>query len=1400
MEVSENEPTVLCVNDDAEQIELLEVQLRLAHYRVIRAFDGLEAFEVAKRKRPDLVISDVAMPRADGFELCCAIRADADLSTTPILLVSAMRKDTESAVEGLRAGADDYLEAPYSAMRLVALVTRLLERKRGVDALRVSEAKYRDIFNNATMGIYQSAPDGTFLNVNPTLARLLSHDSADELINRNIADIYHDKAEREHLIKTYEPVGSGGGLEIRWKKKDGALIWVYLNARAIKDERGRTQYFDGFVHDITERKGAEEALRKSEERYRGFVEHSSEAIWRFEVDEPISVEMTEDEQIEHFYAHGYLAECNDVMARMYGFSKADEMNGVRLGDMLPRSDSKNEEFLRAFARAGYRLEDSETREVDREGRTKYFLNNLVGIIQDGKVWQVWGTQRDITERKQAEQALRDSEERYRIVAETASDAIISIDESSTILFVNRAAEKIFGYAISEMAGRKLTMLMPEYLRHLHDTGVSRYAKTGHKNISWAAVELPGLHKDGREIPLELSFGEYSREGQRVFTGVIRDITERKRTEAERQVISEIIQGVSTTRNLDELLGLMHGAISRVLHAENCYVALHNKETALLEMEFFVDKYDEACPPQKLGKSRTSHVFRTGQPLLMTEEVFRRMAESGEVEQIGTAPASWLGVPLRTPSDVIGVLVVQSYEDENAYSARDLEFLSSVGGQVALAIERKRAEGVLHETNETLRALIKDSALAIVAIDTENHVTSWNPAAERIFGWSEEEVLGRPVPTLSTDMLKKTLRLLERVYNGEHLTGYEMTRRRKDGTPVEVSISFSLLRDSDGTARGTMAVLEDITERKMMDEALKEANQRAILEYERLLERIAALAQSLGTSRDLSTVYRALKDFSLASTPCDSMFVSLYDAARGHRTAEYVWSDNTEVDPASLSPMPMNASPHSRAVATGQIVIADDLRAAVAGRHVLKVSEQSDPRPPLSALIVPMAVMGRVIGAIELQSLETAAFRQEHATAMRMAANLAAVAIENVRLLDQEHEKEEQLRQSQKMQAVGKLAGGVAHDFNNLLVAINGYSDLTLRRLKENDPLRRNLEEIKKAGERAAALTRQLLAFSRKQVMQPKVLCLNDVVLDMDKMLRRVIGEDVELTTVLDPDLGYVKADPNMLEQVVLNLAVNSRDAMPDGGRLTVETSNVLLADDYASHHAGISPGAYVMLAVCDTGTGMDAGTQERIFEPFFTTKEVGKGTGLGLSTVYGVVKQSGGNVGVSSEVGHGTAFKVYLPRVDEGTKEIVQESDADSLPIGTEKILLVEDDALVRNVAREIISLQGYTVLEAATMAEAIRHCAENSDIALLLSDVVMPQINGKELSLRLTKLLPRMRVLFMSGYSETVVHNGVLDEGLNFIQKPFTPTSLVRKLREVLDGEGDDLPREEVLSKGGAH
>jgi PAS domain S-box-containing protein len=382
--------------------------------------------------------------------------------------------------------------------------------------------------------------------------------------------------------------------------------------------------------------------------------------------------------------------------------------------------------------------------------------------------------------------------------------------------------------------------------------------------------------------------------------------------------------------------------------------------------------------------------------------------------------------------------------------------------------------------------------------------------------------------------------------------------------------------------------------------------------------------------------------------------------------------------------------------------------------------------------------------------------------------------------------EEQLRQAQKMEAVGRLASGVAHDFNNLLTIIIGYSDLLLERVSARDGMRPPVEEIKKAADRAASVTRQLLAFSRKQVLQPHILDLNSLLTNVDKMLRRMIGKNIELVTPLPSGLGRVNADPGQIEQVIMNLAANARDAMPQGGQLTLEAANVELDSSYVSSHGSVSPGHYVMIAMSDTGIGMDAETQACIFQPFFTAKQQSKGMGLGLATVYGIVRQSEGHIWVYSEPGKGTTFKVYLPRIDQAVEVIAPTHvPVDEPTRGSETILLAEDEEAVCSLVRGVLESRGYDVLKTKGANEALEIGERHKEhIHLLLTDVVMPQMSGMELAEHLAPLHPETKVLYMSGYTDNaVVHLGLLDPGTIFLQKPFTPDALARKVREVLEG-----------------
>jgi two-component system cell cycle sensor histidine kinase/response regulator CckA len=623
-----------------------------------------------------------------------------------------------------------------------------------------------------------------------------------------------------------------------------------------------------------------------------------------------------------------------------------------------------------------------------------------------------------------------------------------------------------------------------------------------------------------------------------------------------------------------------------------------------------------------------------------------------------------------------------------------------------------------EARSQLAAIVESSEDAIIGKTLDGLIVTWNPAAERLYGWSAQEVRGRPVSLLAPpDRAEELAGVLERLRRGERVPPFETVGVRKDGQRLDVSLSISPIRDAAGRIVGASAIARDITERKRTEATLR---------------RDALL---LANVRDAVIV----ADLQGVVTYWNEGATRLF----GWQPAEVLGRRLTERFALGDGP-----------------AVADKLQAIMGGRDW--TGEWQGTRQDGSRVWVDARVSrltdptGQPVGVLGLAHDITGRKRLE-----------------------------EQYHQAQKMEAIGQLAGGVAHDFNNLLTVISGYSDLLFEQFPAEDPAREAVGEIRQAGERAASLTRQLLAFGRQQVLAPVVLDLNAVVIDMEKMLRRVIGEDVHLATALRPDLGRIKADPGQIEQVLLNLCVNARDAMPQGGRLTIETRNVDLDESYGQAHADVRLGPHVLLAVSDTGHGMTEAVQARIFEPFFTTKEVGRGTGLGLATVHGIVKQSGGHVAVYSEPGVGTTFKVYLPRVEE-------EEDRESRPArgparapgGQETVLLVEDEEAVRSLARRVLQASGYTVVEARDGGEALRVRSQHAGpIHLLVTDVVMPGMGGRQLAERLQALDPAMGVLYLSGYTDdAVVRHGILQEAVHFLQKPFSPATLARKVREVLD------------------
>jgi two-component system cell cycle sensor histidine kinase/response regulator CckA len=883
--------------------------------------------------------------------------------------------------------------------------------------------------------------------------------------------------------------------------------------------------------------------------------------------------------------------CNPAFETLFGYQQS-EILGVELDSLLAPGELMKEAMALTRRSTAGNVVREKAKRLRRNGSLVDVQILGVPISADGKLVGSFGMYEDITERRRAEQAQREAEERFRSLFENATEGIFQSTTDGRYLSVNPALARMCGFASpSEMISR------------VEDLGNEIYADPNVRTVFKHLIEKYGSVKDfeyevrrrdGAKIWIsENAHVVRNPDGEILsYEGTIEDITARKRAELERQVTFEIIHAVNVTDNLDDLLSLIHIALKKVLYAENCFIALYEPGTGMFHFPFFVDQFDQAPPPQRVGKSCTAHVYRTGQAMLIPQRTFDLLAEEGKVELVGTPSPSWLGVPLRTPAATIGVLVVQHYEDENAYTERDQEFLGSVGGQIALAIERKRSEEKVRESEARLRVLVEQLPAVLWTVDRGLRFTSALGAGFARLKIKPDELVGMSLLDYfeTADQTFLPIAAHRRAVAGEPMTFHVEWKSGSYACHVEP------LRDSDGQVSGAICMSLDITDRKQL---------------------------------------------------------------------------------------------------------------------------------------------------------------------------------------------EEQLRQAQKMEAVGRLAGGIAHDFNNLLMVIQGYSDLLVERLPDGDPLRRNAEQIQMASQRASSLTRQLLAFSRKQMLAPKILNVQSVVAEMEKILRRLIGEDVQLETSSAPDLGLIKADRSQIEQVILNLAVNARDAMPQGGRLTIETANVELDASYSHPPAVLSPGRYVMLAVTDNGCGMDAETQAHVFEPFFTTKEKGKGTGLGLATVYGVVKQSGGYVWVYSEPGRGTSFKIYLPRIEETAVPAGRDGKSETqIPErGSETILLVEDEKGVRELAREYLASSGYTVIEAEDGHTALELAAMHvGPIHLLLTDVVMPGISGRELAERVSQIRPGIKIIYMSGYTDqAVVHHGILRNDAVLLQKPFTLMTLAGKLREML-------------------
>jgi two-component system cell cycle sensor histidine kinase/response regulator CckA len=979
---------------------------------------------------------------------------------------------------------------------------------------------------------------------------------------------------------------------------------------------------------------------------------------------------------------GCIIDLNEAFTQITGYRREELIGETTLEHGICRDLRQRDEVIRRLQKEGT-VCNFETKVRTKNGDMLTILFSLDKISLGGEPYLLT-VAGDISERKRAEEAIRESENRYRTAIEHCNDGV-AIGKGTITLFVNQRYLEMFGYdKPEEIVGKPGSVVAhPDDINRMEAIMLAR--QRGEKVPS--RYEIRGIRKNGEPIDIEISATRTVYGGEAVSLAYLRDITDRKKAEKKlreseekyRTLVEQSLQGLVivqdgcfvfcnskfceiTGYSVEELLSLSPENISAMIHIDN--------------RELIEDRWRD----QIAGKQVPSHY------------------EYRSVKKDGTE--IWLEI----------------YSSIIEYNGKP-----AIQSAIMDITQHKRTAEALQQAEQKYRSIFEGALEGIFRATPDGRFLAANPSLAHMLGYSSPDEFIAAIKDIGRQLFVERERRKEYLHelrNQGIVRGFEFQAFRKNKSKIWLSIYTRAYSDSAGEISYYDGYVEDITEHKQADENLQRALdwQKAIFEG----------------SRDAVIISDRNSKFMAANEEACKL--------TGYSKEELLnlgaWDLNKNVDPSELDVL-------RDRIFSGEDVLGETKIYTKDGREI--DVEFGHRRVIIS-------------GELYIHSI--------------------ARDIGNRKRL------EAQLQQAQKMEAIGILAGGVAHDFNNLLNAINGYSELALEELASDNPIRKDLEQVIKAGKQATSLTSQLLSFSRKQILQPEIMNLNETVDEMSTMLRRLIGEDIRLVVNTQPNLGFVNADPAQLQQIIMNLSVNARDAMPEGGRLTIETANAEFDENYIRDHAVDEAGSYVMLAISDNGIGMDTATRARIFEPFFTTKSKGKGTGLGLSTIYGIVKQSNGFIWVYSEPGKGTTFKIYFPRVEGKKAPAAAENKFEAGFQGSESILVVEDEATVRALASRILRNRGYEVLEAADGMEALSISQQHAgEIHLVLTDVVMPGIGGKDLVSQLKAARPDIKALYVSGYTDNaIIYHGVLDRNVAFLQKPFTTDGLARKVREVID------------------
>ena len=1229
------------------------------------------------------------------------------------------------------------------------------QRKSAEEALKNSEHRSRALFEYAPDAYYLYDLQGRFVDGNKA-AELLSGYHRAELIGKSFLQL--NLLPPEGLARAATRLAQNaqgeatGPDEFTFQRKDGSEVSVEIRTYPVcfEDE----VLVLGIARDLTHRKKAERALAESQAFRKAILDHIPDPVWLKDL-------------------QGHFLACNEGVAQVYG-KRVQDILGKTVFETIP---SKAEELNRQdqdviASGQPIRVEQLFT---DAWGQKRWFDTIKSPIFNErGEVTGTMGVSRDTTKRRHSDEALRNSEERFRSVWEHSFDGMRLTDSEGRILDVNEAfcrlvkmpREKLIGQVFFVAYEGQSPVDDIQMYRQRFEAGTVPHRLMARLRL-WNSEEL--------DVEVSSSFVDSGFRG-RVLLSLFRDVGERNRAEARVAAFSQLGLQLSAAASALEAGEIIVAVADQLLGWDACSFGLYSATEKTMHHVLNRDLVDGRRAPGIPGYNHSppsplaQRVIESGGQLILKEKA-DQLVPGGVAFGNKTRPsASILLVPARAGTEVVGLLSIHSYTAK-AYDEHDLETLQMLADHCGGALKRISAQEALTASEANYRALVERSPDAVF-LHRDGKFVYTNPAAVKLLGAERpEQVLGRSIYDIVPPENRKFVeQRVGQETGGESTPLVEQRIMRLDGISFEAEVTGIPFSYEGRPAVQT--IMREITARKN--------SERRVAVFSKLGQKLSAAK----TAREAAETIVEVADQLLGWDSCN---FALYSPAE--KLLHHVLSrDVIDGRRAETSPVRNHEPPTPLAMRVieegGQLILKEDpARMLPDGVPIGDTS-----RPSASLLYVPIRNDREMIGLFSIQSYTPRAYDQHSLETLQALADHCGAALNRITTEEALNSAQQQLRQAQKMEAIGQLAGGVAHDFNNLLAVIRGNAELLLMDAHEHTETTNDcLKQVTAASERAANLTRQLLAFSRKQVMQSQPLVLNQVVEDVSKMLKRIIGEHINLEYRYADPLPFVRADASMIEQVLLNLAVNARDAMPRGGRLLIATSAVSFDAAYAANHPDADAGEFVCVTVSDTGTGIAPEHLPRIFEPFFTTKELGKGTGLGLATAYGIVQQHQGWIEVSSQPGAGATFKLFLPVIPPPAAASAVLQAGTEIPGGTESILLVEDEYAVRVITRRVLESQGYKVYEATTAREALEVWRSRvKEIALLLTDVVMPEgITGRDLTEQLRAQQPILKVIFMSGYSADVI--GQDSEFFQrtrsyFLQKPFSAQALLQTVRHCLD------------------